>query len=37
MYHEDEYVENEERREKERWVKRIVFGMLILVILLIIF
>tara|TARA_Y100000816_G_C26010846_1_gene528516 strand:+ start:63 stop:176 length:114 start_codon:yes stop_codon:yes gene_type:complete len=37
MYGEDEYVENEERREKERWVKRIVFGMLILVILLIIF
>ena len=37
MYDEDEYVENEERREKERWVKRIVFGMLILVILLIIF
>ena len=37
MYGEDEYVENEERSEKERWVKRIVFGMLILVILLIIF
>ena len=37
MYDEDEYVENEERREKERWVKRLVFGMLILVILLIIF
>lgn len=37
MYDEDEYVENEERRQKERWVKRLVFGMLILVILLIIF
>jgi hypothetical protein len=37
MYDEDEYVENEERRQNERWVKRLVFGMLILVILLIIF
>ena len=37
MYDEDEYVENEERRQKERWVKRLVFGMLIFVILLIIF
>ena len=33
MYDEDEYVENEERRQKERWVKRLVIGILIFVIL----
>ena len=32
MYDEDEYEENEERRQKEKWVKRLVIGILIFVV-----